>query len=116
MDKKGFTLIELLIVISIIAILSGLAIPMYEKYKKYAIKTALMSDLRNCIGEIAASRQSGNNETLQEVVQKCGKSQFTKEIDLISENPIKLKAVSNSGDFNCEYNESNGSIKCDSIF
>jgi prepilin-type N-terminal cleavage/methylation domain-containing protein len=59
MKQKGFTLMELLIVIVIIAILAGLAIPMYNKYKTQAIKTALMSDIRNCISEIAISRQTG---------------------------------------------------------
>jgi prepilin-type N-terminal cleavage/methylation domain-containing protein len=116
MNRKGFTLIELLIVIAVIAILAGLGIPMYDKYKKNAIRTALLSDLRNCISDIAGARQTGSNEPLSSIVAKCGKSQFTERIELESENPVKLKAVSKEGNFNCEYNETNGSLKCDSVF
>jgi prepilin-type N-terminal cleavage/methylation domain-containing protein len=116
MKQKGFTLMELLIVVVIIAILAGLAIPMYNKYKTQAIKTALMSDIRNCISEIAVSRQTGQNTSLNDIVNNCPKSKFTKEIILQSENPIKLQAVSNELDFKCEYNENNGKIACDSIF
>jgi type IV pilus assembly protein PilA len=114
--KKGFTLIEMLIVILIIAILVTIAIPMYGKYKKNAIRTALLSDIRNCLGDIAVARQTGDNQSLQDVVSKCGKSQFTQSIELESENPIKLKAVSNEDNFSCTYNEDNGSISCDSVF
>ncbi len=116
MNRKGFTLIELLIVIAIIAILAGLSIPMYDKYKKNAIKTALLSDLRNCISDIAGARQTGSDEPLSSIVAKCGKSQFTERIELESENPVKLKAVSKEENFNCEYDETNGSVKCDSVF
>jgi prepilin-type N-terminal cleavage/methylation domain-containing protein len=116
MKQKGFTLMELLIVIVVIAVLAGLAIPMYNKYKTQAIKTALMSDIRNCISEIAVSRQTGQNTSLNDIVNNCSKSKFTKEIILQSENPIKLQAVSNELDFKCEYDENNGKIACDSIF
>jgi prepilin-type N-terminal cleavage/methylation domain-containing protein len=116
LKQKGFTLIELLIVIVIISVLAGLAIPMYNRYKIQAIKTALMSDIRNCISEIAISRQSGKNTSLSNIVNNCLKSKFTKQINLQSENPIKLQAVSNELDFKCEYDENNGRITCDSIF
>ena len=115
-DEKGFTLIELLIVILIIAILAGMAIPMYGKYKKHAIRTALLSDIRNCLSEIASARQTGDSQSLQDVVSKCGKSQFTQSIELESENPIKLKAVSNEENFSCTYDENKGSVSCDSVF
>jgi Tfp pilus assembly major pilin PilA len=50
---------ELLIVVVIIVVLAGLAIMMYNKYETQVIKTTLMSDIRNCISEIAISRQTG---------------------------------------------------------
>ncbi|MBX0311443.1 MAG: prepilin-type N-terminal cleavage/methylation domain-containing protein [Sulfurihydrogenibium sp.] len=114
--QKGFTLIELLIVIVVINVLAGLAIPMYGKYKTQAIKTALMSDIRNCISEIAIARQTGEDENLYDVVNSCPKSKFTKQIILQSENPIRLQAISNELEFKCEYDENNGRITCDSVF
>jgi prepilin peptidase dependent protein D len=97
---------ELLIVVVIIVVLAGLAITMYNKYETQVIKTALMSDIKNCISEIAISRQTGKNISLNGIVNNCPKSKFTKEIILQSKNPIKLQAVSNELDFKCEYNMS----------
>lgn len=49
-NKKGFTLIELMIVITIVAILAGVAIPTYANYQKKARRSdaqQLMLDTAN---------------------------------------------------------------------
>jgi type IV pilus assembly protein PilA len=45
--RKGFTLIELLIVVVIIGILAAIAIPKFANTKEKAVKSSLLSDLRN---------------------------------------------------------------------
>jgi prepilin-type N-terminal cleavage/methylation domain-containing protein len=46
-NRKGFTLIELLIVVVIIGILAAIAIPKFANTKQKAVKSAMISDLRN---------------------------------------------------------------------
>lgn len=48
-SDNGFTLIELLIVITIIGILAGIAIPVFSSYKNMAYDTTAKADLRNAI-------------------------------------------------------------------
>jgi prepilin-type N-terminal cleavage/methylation domain-containing protein len=45
--RPGFTLVELLIVIVVIGILAMIAIPNFQNTKGKAMKSAMMSDLRN---------------------------------------------------------------------
>ncbi len=45
--RKGFTLIELLIVVVIIGILAAIAIPKFANTKEKAVKSSLLSDLKN---------------------------------------------------------------------
>lgn len=44
---KGFTLLELLVSVTIVGILSAIAIPAYNEYKKTAYDAAALSDLRS---------------------------------------------------------------------
>jgi type IV pilus assembly protein PilA len=47
MNRKGFTLIELLIVVVIIGILAAIAIPKFSNTKEKAVRSSMISDLRN---------------------------------------------------------------------
>jgi type II secretion system protein G len=46
-NRKGFTLIELLIVVVIIGILAAIAIPKFANTKQKAVRSSMISDLRN---------------------------------------------------------------------
>ena len=46
-NRKGFTLIELLIVVVIIGILAAIAIPKFANTKQKAVKSSMISDLKN---------------------------------------------------------------------
>ena len=46
-NQKGFTLVELMVVIAIIGIITAIAIPYYNNYKKTACDQAAISDLYN---------------------------------------------------------------------
>ena len=46
-DKKAFTLVELLIVVVIIGILAGIAIPKFSSTREKAYFSAMKSDLKN---------------------------------------------------------------------
>jgi len=46
-NRAGFTLVELLIVVVIIGILAMIALPKFQDTKGKALKSAMMSDLRN---------------------------------------------------------------------
>jgi len=44
---QGFTLIELMVVMTIVAVLSAIAVPQYNTYKKKAFDARALADLRN---------------------------------------------------------------------
>ncbi|MBF0550597.1 MAG: prepilin-type N-terminal cleavage/methylation domain-containing protein [Deltaproteobacteria bacterium] len=54
MNHKGFTLVELMMVIAIIGILAGIAIPQFAAYKVSANNATSESDVRNLQSECEA--------------------------------------------------------------
>jgi prepilin-type N-terminal cleavage/methylation domain-containing protein len=111
--KSGFTIIELLFVIAIIGILAYLSYFLYLKYKTAAANAQLISDLRNCIETIAIYVDT-YGESLNETVQEyCVKSPYTKDIIVVSSNPLVLKAISAVSNMTCTYNSTTGQVVCD---
>lgn len=57
--SSGFSLLEILIVLTIVSILTAVALPQYNDYKKQAFDSRALSDLRNvAISEEAYFMQS----------------------------------------------------------
>ncbi len=52
---SGFSLIELMVVVSVIAILTLIALPSYQSYVKNAYKSKALANARVCLGEKAHS-------------------------------------------------------------
>ena len=47
MNNKGFSLIEVLVTVGLVAVIAGIAVPQYNKYKENTYRVAMQSDLSN---------------------------------------------------------------------
>jgi general secretion pathway protein G len=68
--KRGFTILELMIVITIIAILASMAIPMYQSVLLRSKETVLhnnLSEMRRTIDQFTADKKKAP-QTLQDLV------------------------------------------------
>ena len=76
-NQKGFTLVELMVVIAIIGIITAIAIPYYNNYKKTACDQAAITDLYN----------------VRAAVQKYLTDETLKGTTVVSDVPAALTAV-----------------------
>ena len=79
-SKKGFSLVELLVVIGIIGVLAGIALPRYSEYKLNAKKTALKTQVKAIIKamEVCLTEKSVSDCDSQE---KLNFSELTLNLD-----------------------------------
>lgn len=90
--KKAFSLIEIIIAISIIALLSSLAIPNIKSYFYKANKTKIIT-ATNVFNTIYIEYLFNNNvKTLEEVIEKEGIENL--------KNTLKLDSLNTDGSFN----------------
>ena len=73
-EKAGFTLVELIVVIAILGILAGIAVPMYTGYIKRANDAKVLSELSGVLTTAqAANAMTGNvNEVTEITVNNVG--------------------------------------------
>ena len=82
LQRRGFTLIELLVVISIIAILAGIAVPVFSKAQESAARTKVLSNGKQ-VGlscKIFAGDYNGEYPFYTDPVQKTGKASNSNDL------------------------------------
>jgi type IV pilus assembly protein PilA len=88
MDQRhgdgGFTLVELLVVMMIVGILAGIAIPTFIRHRQDAYRTQLREDLRNAASAIESASVSANGDYTQRATLVGGQVLWTS-----SSNPIR---------------------------
>ena len=61
-SRRAFTLIELLVVITIIAVLAGIALPVYQRFFVQAAQTKTLSNMRQMGGALLLYTGDNNNQ------------------------------------------------------
>jgi len=99
MKKSAFTLIELLVVIAIIAVLAGIALPVFNRAMERAKATADLSNLRQLgIGSIAYAND--NNDQTFTISATASSTAITWPVALYSKYVTNWKAFTSPFDAN----------------
>ena len=65
--NQGFTLVEIMIVVAVMAILFGIAIPNYIRYRKRAYNSSAMGDARNAYTASQTYFNDNSSDTISSV-------------------------------------------------
>ncbi len=88
MDQRqrdaGFTLVELLVVMLIVGVLAGIAIPTFIQHRQSAYRTQLREDLRNAASAIESASVASGGDYTQHAALAGGEILWTS-----STNPIR---------------------------
>jgi len=92
--RKGFTLIELLIVVVVIGVLAAIAIPKFANTKEKAVKSTLVSDLKNlATAQEAFYADSSTYATTYGTTIATGQVNFS----VSQRNTLTINSASNAG-------------------
>ena len=82
-QESGFTLVELLVVMMIVSILAGIAIPTFLHHRQDAFRTQLREDLRNAASAIESASVTSNGDYTQRAALVGGEVLWTSSVDPI---------------------------------
>lgn len=72
--NDGFTLVELMIVVAIIAILAGIALPLFARYQARAAENACLAETKNYVG-LSLAAQLGGDVPLPAPLKACASAE-----------------------------------------
>ena len=94
LSQRGFTLIELLVAVTIVSVLSAIALPQYKAYRQRAYDTVALSDVRSVA--LAEENYMLDNQKYF----SCENTSCTELPGIIRlSKGVSLKVVTNNDDF-----------------